>query len=136
MKKVFPIIVLLITLSVLGIIFIQMSWIRTAINLRKQQREQDIATAINRIKEECYQRYFAIRGQYPTNEESKLFLLRDFSTTYIAEDMDDVVIANIKRSGIKEKFEYSIIDIYRNPIVTSKNFKNEYYTSAIQTQLL
>lgn len=136
MKKVFPVIVLLITLSVLGIIFIQMSWIRTAINLRKQQREQDIATAINRIKEECYQRYFAIRGQYPTNEESKVFLLRDFSTTYIAEDIDDVIIASIKRSGIKEKFEYSIIDIYRNPIVTSKNFKNEYYATAIQAQLL
>jgi len=136
MKKVFPVIVLLITLSVLGIIFIQMSWIRTAINLRKQQREQDIATAINRIKDEFYQRYFAIRGQYPTNEESKLFLLRGFSTTYISEDIDDVVTANVKRSGIKEKFEYSIVDIYRNPIVTSKNFRNEYYSNAIQTQLI
>jgi len=136
MKKVFPVIVLLITLSVLGIIFIQMSWIRTAINLRKQQREQDIATAINRIKEECYQRYFAIRGQYPTTEDSKIFLLRNFSTTYIAEDMGDVITASIKRSGIKDKFEYSILDIYRNPIVTSENFKSEYYTTAIQAQLL
>ncbi|HRO44191.1 MAG TPA: HAMP domain-containing sensor histidine kinase [Flavipsychrobacter sp.] len=136
MKKVFPVIVLLITLSVLGIILIQMSWIRTAINLRKQQREQDIATAINRIKDEFYDRYFAIRGQYPTNEESKLFLLKGFSTTYIAEDIDEVVLANVKRSGIKEKFEYSILDIYRNPIVTSKNFKSEYYTTAIQAQLI
>ncbi len=136
MKKVFPVIVLLITLSVLGIIFIQMSWIRTAINLRKQQREQDIATAVNRVKDEFYQRYFAIRGQYPTNEESKAFFLRDFSTTYIVEDIDDVIRANIKRSGIKEAFEYSILDIYRNPIVTSPGFKYEYYSTALQAQLL
>ena len=136
MKKVFPVIVLLISLSVLGIIFIQMSWIRAAINLRKQQHEQEINTAISRIKEEFYQRFFAIQGMYPTNEESKNYMLMKFSTNLIRDDVPDVVEKSIKRSGIKEKYEFRILDIYRNPIISSDNFKNEYYTSAIQTQLI
>ena len=44
MKKIFPIIVVLISLSVLGIIFIQMSWINNAISLRQKQHEQDQKT--------------------------------------------------------------------------------------------
>ena len=136
MKKIYPVIVLLITLSVLGIIFIQMSWIRTAVNLRKQQHEQEISNAINRIKEEFYQRYFAVTGQYPTTEDSKIFLLRNFSTNYIRDDIDEVIEQSIKRSGVKAKYEYSIQDFFQNPIVTSEDFRSEYYPLAIPIQLI
>ena len=40
MKRVFPLIVLLITLSVLGILFIQMQWIKNAILVKKDQYAQ------------------------------------------------------------------------------------------------
>ena len=73
MKKVFPLIVVLITLSVLGIIFIQMSWIRNAIDLRTQQHDQDIATAVQRIKDELYAKFLLNEGWVVTDECSRNF---------------------------------------------------------------
>ena len=75
MKKVFPLMVVLITLSVLGIIFIQMSWIRNAIDLRKQQHDQDIADALYRIREGLYSKYFGKNGWVITDEDSKTYFL-------------------------------------------------------------
>lgn len=131
MKKVFPIIVLLITLSVLGIIVIQMSWIRNAIDLRKQQHEQDINTAITRIREELYQRYFAKEGEYPADENSKIYMLGGFSTNFFTkEEIDQVIDQSIRRSGIKEKYEYEILDIFQNPVFMSPAFRVDYMSSA------
>ena len=118
MKKVFPVIVLLITLSVLGIIFIQMSWIRNAISLRKQQHEQNINTAVSRIKEEFYQNYFGFIGQTPLDENSKNFFLQKFTTSFMEQDdVDRVVAQSVKRSGIKTKYEYVVKDIFQRILI-------------------
>ncbi|HTM65221.1 MAG TPA: HAMP domain-containing sensor histidine kinase [Flavipsychrobacter sp.] len=136
MKKVFPVIVVLISLSVLGIIFIQMSWIQSAINLRKQQREQEIGNAISFTKEQFYKKYFDYIGQFPQDEDSKNFYLQRFTTSFMdKDDVSDVIEQSIRRSGIKDKFEYKIVDIFQNELFKSKNFKNEYYNTAIRTQL-
>lgn len=120
----------------LGIIFIQMSWIRNAISLRKQQHEQDINTAVGRIKEEFYQNYFAYIGQTPLDENSKNFLLQKFTTSFMeTEDVNRLVAQSIKRSGIKSKYEYVIKDIFQNPIFQSTNFRNEYLGNALRVQL-
>lgn len=139
MRKVFPIIVLLITLSVLGIIFIQMSWIKNAIELRRQQHDQEINTALSRIAEELHQRYFGLRGIYPINpsdDKEKEFQLRDFTTTYFKNDeIDNVVEQSIRRSGIKTPYSYVIVNIFQNPIASSGDFKNEYFSNSVQTLL-
>jgi len=136
MKKVFPVIVVLISLSVLGIIFIQMSWIQSAINLRKQQREQEIGNAISFTKEQFYKKYFDYIGQFPQDEESKNFYLQRFTTSFMdRDDVSDVIEQSIRRSGIKDKYEYKIVDIFQNELFKSRNFKNEYYNTAIRTQL-
>lgn len=136
MKKVFPIIVLLITLSVLGIIFIQMSWIKNAIDLRKKQHEQDITNAVSRIKEQFYSNYFTYIGQYPSDEKSKDFMLNRFTTSFLsAEEVDRLIDQSIKRSGIKEKYEYIIVDIFQNPLFVSSNYKDEFSATAIKIRL-
>jgi two-component system phosphate regulon sensor histidine kinase PhoR len=136
MKKVFPVIVVLISLSVLGIIFIQMSWIQSAINLRKQQREQEIGNAISFIKEQFYKRYFDYIGQFPQDEDSKNFYLQRFTTSFMdKDDVNDIIDQSIRRSGIKDKYEYKVVDIFQNELFRSKNFRNEYYNNAIRTQI-
>ncbi len=136
MKKVFPVIVLLITLSVLGIIFIQISWIRSAISLRKQQHEQDINTAVNRIKEEFYQNYFNVIGQYPQDEKSKNWYLSNFTTSFMEQkDVDRLISGSIKRTGIKEKYEYIITDIFQNTLFRSPGYRPEESHAAIRVQL-
>ncbi len=52
MKKTFPVIIALITLSLLGIIYIQVSWIRTLALFREEQLEENISTAIQQVGEE------------------------------------------------------------------------------------
>lgn len=135
MKKVFPLIVILITLSVLGIIFIQMSWIRNAIDLRRQQHDQEINNAVKRIREELYQRYFAYRQEYPTDENSKNFMLLNFSVNVLRGEVDDVIEQSIRRSGIRLKYRYLILDIFQNPLASSGNFRMEHIPGAIKTQL-
>lgn len=135
MKKVFPLIVILITLSVLGIIFIQVSWIKNAIDLRRQQHEQEIAHAVERIREEFYQRYFAYRQEYPTDENSKNFMLLNFSVNVLREEVDEVVEQSIRRSGIQIEYRYLILDIFQNPIASSGNFNMEHLQKAIKSQL-
>ena len=137
MKKVFPLMVVLITLSVLGIIFIQMSWIRNAIDLRKQQHDQDIADALYRIREGLYSKYFGKNGWVITDEDSKTYFLQNFSVQrwFTTEEIDQVVEQSIRKSNIREDYEYSIIDIYRNTLVKSDGFQNEHFATPISAQL-
>jgi two-component system phosphate regulon sensor histidine kinase PhoR len=52
MKKIFPVIIVLITLSLLGIIFIQVSWIRTAAKNREEQLIEKLSMIIQVVGEE------------------------------------------------------------------------------------
>jgi len=136
MKKVFPLIVVLITLSVLGIIFIQMSWIKNAIDLRKQQHDQDIAQAITRIKDAFYDRFAVKTGIEFSDENSRMYFMKNFSANFLTEgEIHQIIDQSLKRSNVHNKYEYSIIDIFRNSIVTSRGFRNEYIPSSINTQI-
>src|SRR5580698_5583756 len=46
LKKIFPVIVVLITLSLIGIIYIQINWILTMIENKKDQLHQRIAVEV------------------------------------------------------------------------------------------
>lgn len=131
MKKVFPLIIILITLSVLGIIFIQMSWIRDAIKLRQSQHQQDISYAINQIKESLYRQFFnKIHNYSYMDEETREFYLRDFTVQNFSDDeIKQTIDKSLKKYNIKEPFEYSITNIFSTPIVNSPKFRPGYYSN-------
>jgi two-component system phosphate regulon sensor histidine kinase PhoR len=52
MKKTFPVIIALITLSLLGIIYIQVSWIRTLALFREEQLKEKISSVIQQVGDE------------------------------------------------------------------------------------
>lgn len=137
MKKVFPLIVVLITLSVLGIIFIQMSWINNAISLRQQQHEHDIDRAISGIKESLYNLYLRYTGNIGyLDQESKMFYLQNFTSQILTpEEISQRIETALVDNNVKEPFEFSITNIFQTPIVTSKKYKPEYYKSAIDVTL-
>lgn len=54
LKKIFPVIIALITLSLLGIIYIQVSWIRSAAHIRMEKRDQDLRDATYAIAGDLY----------------------------------------------------------------------------------
>ena len=52
MKKIFPVIIALITLSLMGIIYIQVSWLKNLAQLREEQLKEKLSTVIQQVGDE------------------------------------------------------------------------------------
>lgn len=52
MKKIFPVIIALITLSLMGIIYIQVSWLKNLAQLREEQLKEKLSTIIQQVGDE------------------------------------------------------------------------------------
>ncbi|MEI9945908.1 MAG: HAMP domain-containing sensor histidine kinase [Chitinophagaceae bacterium] len=55
MKRVFTVIIILISISLIGIIFIQLSWLKNMILLRQEQVKEKIEKAVNSVGDELAQ---------------------------------------------------------------------------------
>ncbi|MBL7719544.1 MAG: HAMP domain-containing histidine kinase [Flavipsychrobacter sp.] len=132
MKRVFPLIVLLITLSVLGIMFIQMHWIENAILVKQELHKNNIEKAMQQIKEQMYNRHFEKKQYgYIPNEMSKQNLLRKYFTIVdFQNEIPQIVDTILKKNSLKEKYEYCVTNIFDQSIAISPNFKEEYFNSA------
>lgn len=130
MKKVFPLIIVLITISVLGIIFIQMSWISDAIKLRKSQRKEDFDYASSQIKELAHRLYLKKRNFAWLDDETREYYLNDFTSQALTGDeLNQLIDRALKKYNIKEPYEYAVTDIFRTPVHMSPGFQPEYYNT-------
>ena len=136
MKRVFPLIVLLITLSVLGIMFIQMHWIQSAIFVKRQLHEKNIENSLIQIKEQMYNHFFAKHHEfgYIPNEMSRQDLLRRHFTImdFSEDEIKGIIDSSLRKNDLKEKYEFAITNIFNQPITVSQNFQNEYFNTAIK----
>src|SRR5690606_35036639 len=100
MKRVFPLIVLLITLSVLGIMFIQMHWIQNAILVKRELHKDDIDNSVMQIKERMYSKYFEKRAVgYIPSEESRQYNLRNFTImNFSEEEVKGIIDSTLKKN--------------------------------------
>lgn len=127
MKKVFPLIVVLISLSVLGIMFIQMSWIRNAIFMKREQFEKEINTALIQTRDLLHDQFLIKHGHnYIPNEASKEFFLRDFTSQLFSDsEIHEIIEKTLNKNNIHQHFDYSIINIFKNPVSKSDGFREE-----------
>jgi len=118
MRRVFPIIVILITISVLGIIFIQMLWIKSSIDFRRQQRDNEIASAMTYIRQGIYDRFVTKSMNIFPDEESKMdFIRRRFSSELISDEEIKLIIdRSLKQNNIQAPFAFVINNVYGYPI--------------------
>src|SRR5580698_8506808 len=83
MKKVFPLIVVLITLSVVGILFIQMSWINNAIKLKHEEFQREVDNSLKQSAE-AIQNQFLSKQPTPitfiNTKDRQFFLENNFTT--------------------------------------------------------
>ncbi len=129
MKRVVPAIVILISLSVAGILFTQVQWIRSARQVRQEQYQQAVAGAISTmktaiqeafIKEQGYMEYFA------TEDQKQQALSKSFTAQLLpTETISNILKKTLDQEGIQEPFEFSVYNIYQFPIVSSAGFKPE-----------
>lgn len=132
MKKVFPLIIVLTALSVLGVFFIQLSWIKNSVKLRQQQHKQDLLHATTQIKESAWRLFLLKQGYIGfINEDSRQYYLKDFTIQLLTkEEVDEIVAKSLKKYNIKEPYEYSVTNIFGMSILETKNYKKEYQTDA------
>ena len=135
MKRIFPIITILIFLSLLGIIFFQVLWIRQALEAREQQFEESIklvtATAGNDLIEEK-----GNLSPFSKKGTDALFPLNIFPPTITHKFTRDEIRVKIKNAFEKQMhknipFEFAITTTYMmGDELQSENFFKAYQDSA------
>jgi two-component system, OmpR family, phosphate regulon sensor histidine kinase PhoR len=126
MKKIYPLIVVLITLSVVGILFIQMSWINNAIKLKHEEFQRSVDNTLKQTKDEIHSKFMYKHVNFVANEESKRFYLRNHFTVegnFSKEDILAIIRQELKDNNVKQTFQYSITNIYKNSILQSDGFR-------------
>jgi two-component system phosphate regulon sensor histidine kinase PhoR len=118
MKRTFPTIVILISLSLFGLILLQVSWFQNLLEVTRNQFDNDFTSAANNVSIELRKGVFA----------GKLRLPRRGGMTFSS----DFHLHPIKPPTVAEKF--SIDEIYlkiRNEFDKAKNLKNLKFEFAV-----
>lgn len=131
MKKVYPLIIFLITFSVLGILYIQMSWIKNALYVKQEEYYNDLKRALVDIRVAAHNSFVNSQGFNPDqlDEENKEFLLttRFTAQSIPTDEMNMIVVQAMKSHNIKVPFEFCVTNMFNNPITSSAGFKNNMF---------
>lgn len=118
MRKIFPWIVVLISLSLTGIIYIQVSWLRNAVVMREEQYRQKVNQTVDDIRAELLTQKSqkeegsgssAAPGFMQNNLLSPFFPSRNsIALTLNNEQIRKVIDHNMKINGLHVPYEYAI----------------------------
>lgn len=125
LKKVFPIIVVLITLSLLGIIWIQVNWIYNASIVRREQMEQKAVDVMNNVREQMLARKappmrFKVDGAHvrPTDKglaidkyeiTSSIDLNVNVSDRFTIDEVQKLISSGLRNEHLDTTFEFAIL---------------------------
>ncbi|GAA0524474.1 sensor histidine kinase [Chitinophaga japonensis] len=123
LKKTFPIIVVLITLSLLGIIAIQVSWIRNAAILRKEQLEQNFVSVVNNVRDEMVRRQappirFKMGGTTLSKGADNSITLERYelnnitvgvSDRFTTDEVQQLIANALRKQKLDTSYEFAII---------------------------
>lgn len=117
LKKIFPVIVVLITLSLLGIIYIQVSWIRSAVLIKQDQLTQQAVTMIQDVYNDMmYRRQAAVMFKLDAKEPpatTKGFSLDNYrpavSDFFNVQEVRRCIQSNMRKNHLDStNFEFAI----------------------------
>jgi two-component system phosphate regulon sensor histidine kinase PhoR len=139
MKRVFPVIIVLITVSLLGLMYLQMSWIQNALLVQKNKYTNEVENAMNGISKAILLRatqatgYNPAMANYYDDESNDIFWS---SIRYLSpEDIQWIIKDQLDRNNIALEFEYSIYNKQLGYVISkSAGFIREYLPeSAVHT---
>ena len=126
MKKVFPLIVVLITLSVVGILFIQMSWINNAIKLKHEEFQREVDNSLKLSAEAIQNQFLSKQSTIILNAKDRQYFLENNFTTqswFTKEELHDIIEGVLRQNNIKQPFEFCVLNIFRYPVFSSDGFQ-------------
>lgn len=132
MKKIFPIILILITLSLLGIIYIQINWLNNMVLLRKDQIDQKVRDIAKQVGEELSQ----FKGTPPSGNKPFLDLNNfslDYPRTYnvsqrfTTQELYEKIKANFVAAELENiPFEFALVTLRNETIGQMERQSNNF----------
>ncbi len=138
MKRIFILIIALITLSVLGIIYFQGQWIRNAMLVKRDQETEVIKKAMltsgDEIRDAFLEKY-SIKD-FLTPENRNAALAQNFTVqVFTVDEIRGYLDRNLKKLAVTRPFEFAVVDVLGIPILMSAGFKPDMTTEALVTPL-
>lgn len=124
LKKVFPVIVVLITLSLLGVIYIQANWMYNASLVRREQIEEKTNSSFNTVREQLIARQgppmrFKVNGTTVRPTEKGLaidkyelangFFNVNISDRFTTDEVQKLIYNSLRKEHLDTTFEFAII---------------------------
>ena len=119
MKKIYSLIIILISLSLIGLVIIQVSWIQNAIILKQEQFEQNIQTAITDVGRDLAEQkgiQFSLGSpkllqDWPTDQFLQLTRPPSVAQKYTSFEVAEKIKKAFNSYGLKDtKFEFAILN--------------------------
>lgn len=124
MKKLFPLIITLTAISLLGIIVVQVQWITSAIKLKQDQFERDVNKALFSIKDSIVNR--KVVGVRKVDGESDYSNTPPTKAVYTTYEMNHLLQSELRETGITQDFQYCITNDAAARTMFSAGFREEY----------
>jgi len=141
MKRVFPVIIVLITLSLLGLMYLQMSWIQNALLVQKNKYTNEVENAMNGMRKGILDRATQATGYNPAfanyYDDDALDVFWSSIRYLSSEDIEAIIAEELERNNIDLDFEYSIYNKAMGGAVVSKSpgFQREYLQASAVSDL-
>ena len=141
MKKTFPVIVILITLSLLGLFIIQSSWLNNLLEIRNTEFRSKVDNAgtrvalkLNGTAKSTQSLRLPKRGGLSFNSDFHLHVLKPptIDQRYSVQDIYRMIRAELETESIKNiNFEYAIIAPSEDIEMSTRNFSKEYWDTVV-----
>jgi two-component system, OmpR family, phosphate regulon sensor histidine kinase PhoR len=123
MKKLFTIITILITLSLIGIIILQVSWIKNTLLIKEEQTKENLITSMYDLTEELKEEKSKFPSivspkmitEWPKDQLLNLFRAPTIAQRYTSFKMQDRLRKSFERHGLRNtRFEFAIVSEANN----------------------
>jgi two-component system phosphate regulon sensor histidine kinase PhoR len=138
MKRIFPLLVVLISLSVIGILFIQMSWINNAIKFRQEEYDRGVQSALDKTRESLQDIFLYKMGQVIVSDVSKEYYLKNNFTLlniFTRDEINEVISQQLKKNNVKYQYEFCVTNIFKNVIFQSPGFKTTDINASVSIEV-
>ncbi len=126
MKKIYLLIIILITLSLIGIIVVQIMSIKNALIIKNEQLEQSIQMAVNEVGQEIAEQsgrfpsagFPKLSPEWPSDQFLKLLRTPTVAQRYTPNQVYDKLRMALNKHGLKKtNFEFAVLN--RNSITNN-----------------
>jgi two-component system, OmpR family, phosphate regulon sensor histidine kinase PhoR len=141
MKKTFPVIVILITLSLLGLFIIQSSWLNNLLEIRNTEFKSKVdnvavrvANQLNGSAKSTQSLRLPKRGGLTFNSDFHLHVLKPptIDQRFSVQDIHKMIRRELDSEGVRDiNFEFAIVSPTEDIEMSTRNFSKEYWDTIV-----